>query len=625
MTLICQKNNIPLVFSISGTSRVVSLRHRLHQFGWLVLINSLFSILLAANVVNSNPNSYQGLTLFYATVSTWGHMALLTGAISLVLLPLVWVKSEGCRALGFSAFYAFFFALLIANSLCFELYKFHINGVIIDMLLAGQVIELSVHAWIQASVIFVLLFVCQYILVKWSSRPKRLMSMRLGRKYVVATCAAVLASNTIHVWASANVYQPITGFSKYLPLFKPATANTLLRQYELIDEAALAQQKSMSLVKGQFNYPLHRLEADSVTAPNIVVIVLDSWRYDAFTKSATPNIWAFAKHGLTFEQHFSTGNSTRTGITGLFYSLTGTYWQDIYNNRAAPLWMDRMRELNYQFGIFSSAQLIRPEFNETVFSNINGLQTHTEGDDVLARDRQITKNWLSWYDNKAPAQPSFSFLFYDAIHGYAVPDGYQAGFQPMHGPINHMLLHNNYERQPVYNRYLTSTHFVDSLVASVLAKINRENTLVIITSDHGEELNDNKLNYWGHNSNFSTPQVKVPFIVVGPKVEKWRHWKTSRATTSHLDVAPTIMKTYLGVKNEVQDFALGMSLTEPAQEREWLLLSSYNKYAIVNRQQIIEVSTLGTYEVLDHSNRPTEQVPNYKHVQHALEQSRHFQ
>lgn len=602
------------------------MRHRLHQFGWLVLINSLFSILITINVVNTSPVDYHGLTLFYVSVSTWSHMTLLTGLISVLALPIVLLRSDKTRAVLFALFYALFFVMLIANSLCFELYKFHINGVIIDMLLAGQVIEFSFIAWLQAVGIFAVIFALQFYLSLWLTKPRALTSKRLGRTLSCFTVIALLASHTLHAWASATAYQPITGFSKYLPFFKPATANSFMRKYGLVDEEALAQQKSMSLHQDQFNYPLQPIEVEQVEKPlDIVFVVLDSWRYDAFQEQATPNIWRFSQQGVAFNQHFSTGNSTRTGISGLFYGLPGTAWQDIYNNRVTPLLIDRMRDLGYQFGVFSSAQLVRPEFNETVFARVEGLKTHTEGDDVLARDKQVTNNWSSWYTKRDPDRPSFSFIFYDAIHGYAVPDGYNAGFEPMHGPINHMLLDNDYDREPILNRYLTSTHFVDSLVASVLAQLNIENTLVIITSDHGEELNDNKLNYWGHNSNFTEPQIKVPFVVVGPKSEKWQHWQASNVVTSHLDIVPTLMSEYLGIKNTPEDYSTGYNLTGPVKERNWLLLSSYNKYAVVSKQQIIEVSPMGTYETLDETNRPSEQEPNFEYIQEAMQQISHFQ
>ncbi|TOO18958.1 sulfatase-like hydrolase/transferase, partial [Vibrio parahaemolyticus] len=76
-----------------------------------------------------------------------------------------------------------------------------------------------------------------------------------------------------------------------------------------------------------------------------------------------------------------------------------------------------------------------------------------------------------------------------------------------------------------------------------------ERTLVIITGDHGQEMNDNRLNFWGHNSNFTNAQVRVPFAIFGPGIDnKAMYWKANQFS-SHEDVAPTIMQQYLGVDN----------------------------------------------------------------------------
>jgi hypothetical protein len=40
-----------------------------------------------------------------------------------------------------------------------------------------------------------------------------------------------------------------------------------------------------------------------------------------------------------------------------------------------------------------------------------------------------------------------------------------------------------------------------------------DNTIVIITADHGQEFNENKLNFWGHNGNFTKYQTQVPLII----------------------------------------------------------------------------------------------------------------
>ena len=130
--------------------------------------------------------------------------------------------------------------------------------------------------------------------------------------------------------------------------------------------------------------------------------------------------------------------------------------------------------------------------------------------------------------------------------------------------VNYLKLNNETDPQPFFNRYKTSVRYVDTVAAQVLNKLKEtgdlENTVVIITGDHGQEMNDNKLNFWGHNSNFTDAQVKVPFAIFGPGINKLDTKWSSQSLTSHQDVVPTVMKHYLGVTNDVKDYSVGEDL-----------------------------------------------------------------
>lgn len=123
------------------------------------------------------------------------------------------------------------------------------------------------------------------------------------------------------------------------------------------------------------------------------------------------------------------------------------------------------------------------------------------------------------------------------------------------------------------NRYKTSVHFTDSLAKQVIDKLKAtgdfDNTVIIITGDHAQELNDNKLNYWGHNSNFTPAQTQVPFVIVGPKVPKHLGKEWGDRFTSHEDIVPTLMHNYLGVQNPIDEYSTGVDLFAPVEERPW--------------------------------------------------------
>ena len=96
-----------------------------------------------------------------------------------------------------------------------------------------------------------------------------------------------------------------------------------------------------------------------------------------------------------------------------------------------------------------------------------------------------------------------------------MPDDYKKLFKPSLDEVNFLALNDNYDAEPFINLYKNSLHYIDGKVGEVLDSLTGklDNTIVIFTSDHGEEFNDSKLSYWGHNSNYSKYQTAVPLII----------------------------------------------------------------------------------------------------------------
>ncbi|POF60458.1 choline-sulfatase, partial [Vibrio vulnificus] len=129
-----------------------------------------------------------------------------------------------------------------------------------------------------------------------------------------------------------------------------------------------------------------------------------------FNADNTPNMWKYAQSGVVFNNHIATGNATRTGIFGLFYGIPGTYWHGFLANQQSPVLIDRLQALDYQLGIFTAAQLRKPEFNQTVFTKVENLRIGSEGGRPSELDADLTQDWLAWYDQRDKSKPTFSFL-----------------------------------------------------------------------------------------------------------------------------------------------------------------------------------------------------------------------
>ena len=170
---------------------------------------------------------------------------------------------------------------------------------------------------------------------------------------------------------------------------------------------------------------------------------------------------------------------------------------------------------------------------------------------------------------------------------------------------------------------------MDTLASKVLKELkdsgDLDNTVVIITGDHGQEMNDNKLNFWGHNGNFTDAQVKVPFAIFGPGINaSTMKWDTN-TLTSHQDVVPTLMKNYLGVTSPIRNYSAGDDLLGQQIKRDWIISSKYSGYAVITKDTILEVGAGGQYDLMDKTNRPLkDQQPNFEYLKQAFEQISRF-
>ncbi|EGQ9313273.1 DUF3413 domain-containing protein [Vibrio vulnificus] len=609
----------------------MSFKQKLHAHGWFILINALVLMLIASRYfafLPEFPTDPLGITFILA--GTWGQMTLLAAIIGLVTIPTLFLPKpfrNGTQALIASLGVA----TLFIDTIVFAQYRFHINAVVLELVMSGQIVSFPLITWLMVIGGVALLLAAQWWTIRWLENGAPVRALKLGRKFALLTFAALLATNAIHIWAAAHAYQPVTTVKRYLPLFYPATADKFMRKQGWVDEEALERQKALAFKrKNDLNYPLAPLQTQPVEKPlNIMLLVVDSWRADTFNADNTPNMWKYAQSGVVFNNHIATGNATRTGIFGLFYGIPGTYWHGFLANQQSPVLIDRVQALDYQLGIFTAAQLRKPEFNQTVFTKVENLRIGSRGNWPSELDADLTQDWLAWYDQRDKSKPTFSFLFYDAPHGYDFPADFEPKYEPMLKEVNYLKLNNDTDPTPFFNRYKTSVRYVDSMATKVLDKLKEsgdlENTVVIITGDHGQEMNDNKLNFWGHNSNFTDAQVNVPFAIFGPGVDPAKMQWSTEALTSHQDVVPTLMKHYLGVTNDVKDYSVGEDLLGDAVKRDWIISSNYSGYAIITDDDILEVNGGGQYQFMDKTNRQLkDQQPNFTYLQQALEQISRF-
>jgi membrane-anchored protein YejM (alkaline phosphatase superfamily) len=165
-------------------------------------------------------------------------------------------------------------------------------------------------------------------------------------------------------------------------------------------------------------------------------------------------------------------------------------------------------------------------------------------------------------------------------------------------------MNNNSDPKPFYNSYLNTLDFTDLEIKKVLDAIAinglLENSIIIITSDHGQEFNENHLNYWGHASNYSKYQVQVPFIMHWPHTNP----KVFQHLTTHYDVMPTLLSRIFDCKNVPKDYSIGKDLLVTNQQQTFILVGSYVNNGIIEKNRITTLHVSGETSITDLNLQP---------------------
>lgn len=496
--------------------------------------------------------------------------------------------------------------VLAVDTVVLNLFRFHLNGMVWSLLVNGgvdEIITLSRDTYAVAFAVVGAILLAELAVAwaawRWVRRPGR----RMGKHTIAAAVLLAIMANVIFALAHAMDYTPITRLERTLPAYSPLTANRTLRKLGFKIQARPGGANVRPETKG-LRYPLEPLHFSPQARPlNVVVIVIDGWRDDMLSPKAAPNIEAFARENIRFMDHSAAARCTRFGIFSLFYGLYGTYWDAMLLEQRGPALLDELDRLHYQFGLFGSASLSNPEFDRTVFSRVRSLiPPHLKGRTVLERDVAVTDDLIRFIQQRDQGRPFLGFAFYDSTHAYDYPPSAPAPFQPACASVNHLKLNNSTDPVPLRNRYLNSVHYVDQLAARVLKALGDaallDSTIVIVTGDHGEEFNETGRNYWGHGSNFSRFQTRVPFVM---------HWP-GRApavvshATSHLDFAPTLMQEMLGCKEPLESYSNGLNLFDPTP-RLPLVVSSWKCLAMQSPGRIDVLYASGYNEHFDEQYR----------------------
>ncbi len=581
----------------------------------------LFSIYLCQHFLGHVPNETLLDHIHHILVlATYALMYLLPAIITYIIL-----KKWDNLSLIFAVLLSVSSHLFIFfDSHLYDLYGFHINGFVWNLVTTeGGIASLGAD---QTKISLVLSYILILGLVHAFAffLAKKIHYMIPLTLIIALFFVSTLSERFIYGYSRAQLYAPVLQRGEAMPLYQPMKMKGALEWLGV--EVKRSKKVKMAQTKGTLDYPKNPIKLNKVKKPfNIIMLISESLRFDLLTPEIMPNLYALTPDSWYFKHHYSGGNGTRQGLFSLFYGIQGNYWDLFLRNKKAPVFFDVLEQYHYQYYIYTSASFTYPELDQTIFSAIPKeklIENNTQ--EPWKRDQKNTTLLLEEIKKRKKDTPYFGFIFYEGTHArYSFPEN--------------QVIRKNYLKTMDYAglsreelapqiagmkaRYENAAHAIDIQIKRVIEELKAhnelDNTLIIITGDHGEEFMER--GRWGHNSAFTDWQIRVPLVVLMPKSQPM----TTDKRTSHMDITPTIL-TRLGVQNPLKDYSLGQDLAKPKENRT-IIVASWSDIGLINDNGKIVIPFKSTTQhqnlTTDLADNPIDSAPLIKKMQTNIMES----
>jgi len=318
--------------------------------------------------------------------------------------------------------------------------------------------------------------------------------------------------------------------------------------------------------------------------PNIILISIDALRADhlscyGYHRNTSPNIDQLAREGVLFKNCFSQATWTRASHASIF--LSQYVWRHKVDTHEKPLHSlsvtlaEILKNENYATAGFTGGIVVSSKYGfnqgfEIFDDGIPGDPTHHE---IASYIHKL----LSWLESVKSRNFFLLIHTYDVHTPYNLPAPYfdlytnsssegkslntSSGIA-LSKPDASNLTPN--ETDHIIAVYDGSINYVDDQLGKVFRKLDQlgiaDNTIVIITADHGEAFREH--GRFEHSHKPYIEEVHVPLIMKGPGIPRNRIYENY---VQHIDILPTILEILnIPKRKEIQ----GKSLLTPVKNSE---------------------------------------------------------
>jgi uncharacterized protein len=295
-----------------------------------------------------------------------------------------------------------------------------------------------------------------------------------------------------------------------------------------------------------------------IKKPNIYLFIIETLRKDIITNDIAPNLFNLKAKSVKLQNTYANANASQYSWFSILNAKYPFHFKKMSEKQyfgAIPLKI--LKDLGYKIHVHSSADLKYFNMDEKLFGKntylVDKFHDYTKNNNNPAyRDLEAMKSLM--VDMKKNNDATCFIIFLDSTHSeYSWTDEFPYKFKPISKEIDYLTIsHTRKGLNKLINRYKNSVNFIDYLFTDFLKNVNEENSLIIITGDHGEEFFEDGALFHGTHLNYY--QTAVPLLY---KVNTNKKLKTN--LSSHIDIFPTIFDCLIG-ENTLDSYFDGKSI-----------------------------------------------------------------
>jgi membrane-anchored protein YejM (alkaline phosphatase superfamily) len=492
------------------------------------------------------------------------------------------------------------FLFLTSDLITFNMFKSHINMLLLEVILLDFTgIGIPLKVTIIASFVFLLLLA--FLIYFQIKTTKKKNNKRKAKLFVITTMLVPILlfglNSIIHIKAYNKRIETITVYNYYPPIYLPMTKSNRTPIDNLNadnNEDAFSSEENLFSSDSDhiLSYPQSVPEFDNNTESkkSILLILLESWRYDSVSYETMPNLYDFSKTATVFNKHLSSGNTTICGLFGLFYGVHCGMYNVAKNNPYTyrSVFSKSLFENGYKLNIYTLSSLKRFQVKTMLFDDAKIENIHNVGTDRLMVDalmKDIKENDAN--------ELNFYFLFLVSSHFPYKCDPKFAVYEDVSDNVSNFVLNKEDEIKNLKKSNINCLHYEDYLLGDIFKALEEkgisDDLWIIISGDHGEEFNDRGTLYWGHGKEFNKFQTQVPMYIKKPG-------QTNREEVNyislHQDIVPTLMEEVLKTKTKESDYSNGTNIFKLTHDRGTVAYSYFDSGYIFDNVAVDKLTRL---------------------------------